>query len=50
VATYATVGYLDLYDGVDLYTWGRQNSLHPVNAYPPDSSLFAATHLDIISS
>ena len=22
VATYETVGYLDLYDGVDLYTWG----------------------------
>jgi len=27
VPTYETVAYLDLYDGIDLHTWGRRDSL-----------------------
>ena len=27
VPTYEKVAYLDLYDGIDLYTWGRRDSL-----------------------
>jgi len=37
VATYGTVAYLDLYDGIDLHTWGRRDSLKYEFHVAPDA-------------